>query len=486
MSTEVDVAIVGAGFSGLGAAIRLKRAGWTDFVVLEQADEVGGTWRDNTYPGCACDVPSHLYSFSFSPNPRWSRTHSEQPEIWDYLRRCVTRHELTPHLRLGHEVRSAGWDESTGRWLVDTSQGRFSARVLVAAPGPLTEPAVPKLPGLETFAGTAFHSARWDHGHDLAGRRVAVIGTGASAIQFVPRIQPRVARLTLFQRTPPWIIPRGTRPISDARQRLFRSVPLAQRAFRAGLYWSRERLAIGFLNPKVMNRVGNRLALRHLHRQVPDPQLRAKLTPSYTMGCKRVLISDDYLPALTQDNVDVVTEGIAEVRPHAVVTRDGVEHPADTIIFGTGFHVSDRPIAQWLRGRDGLTLAEAWGGSPKAYLGLTVAGFPNLFLLLGPNSGVGHSSILLMLESQLNHLIAALRHMRRQGVHAVEPTADAQRGFVARVDRRMAGTVWAPERCQSWYRDATGRNFSIWPGHSFTYRWRLRRFDARAYRETTV
>lgn len=486
MSTEVDVAIIGAGFSGLGAAIRLRQAGWTDFVVLERAAEVGGTWRDNTYPGCACDVPSHLYSFSFAPNPQWSRTYSEQPEIWDYLRQCVARYGLTPHLRLGHEVRTAAWDEPTGRWIVDTSQGRFTARVLVAAPGPLSEPAVPKLPGLETFAGTTFHSARWDHGYDLTGRRVAVIGTGASAIQFVPRIQPQVAQLSVFQRTPPWIVPRGARPISDKRQRLFRSVPLAQRAVRAGIYWAREGFATGFLNPSMMGRMGRRLALRHLREQVPDPELRAKLTPSYTMGCKRVLVSDDYLPSLSQHNVDVVTEGIAEVRPHAVVTRDGVEHPADTIILGTGFRVSDMPIAQWLRGRDGGTLAEAWAGSPKAYLGLTVAGFPNLFLLLGPNSGLGHTSVLFMVESQLNHLMAALRHMRQRGVHAIEPTADAQRGFVAWVDGRIARTVWAPERCQSWYRDATGRNFSIWPGYTFTYRRLLRRFDAHAYREITA
>jgi cation diffusion facilitator CzcD-associated flavoprotein CzcO len=468
---HLRVAIVGGGFGGLGAAIRLKRDGIEDFLVFERADDLGGTWRDNSYPGCACDVPSHLYSFSFAPNPGWSRSFSGQPEIWAYLRRCAERFGVLPHVRFGHEVRAATWDDSAGHWLVETAGGAWTADALISAAGPLSEPAVPDLPGLDTFAGTAFHSARWDHGHDLAGRQVAVIGTGASAIQFVPRIQPEVARLRLFQRTAPWIIPRGDRAFTAAERALFRTVPAAQKVARAAVFATQEFSAIGFLHPRLL-RQAQRVAVRHLRRSVPDPRLRATLTPDYTMGCKRVLRSDDYLPALTRPNVDVVTSGIREVRPQGIVTADGVEHPADTIIFGTGFHATDAPIAERIRGRGGRTLAEVWQGSPRAYLGTSVSGFPNLFLLLGPNTGLGHTSVVYIMESQLPYVLGALRH---GGI--VEPRPEVQRAFVDEVDRRMRGTVWAVGGCTSWYIDRTGRNSTIWPGFASAFRRRLRRFD---------
>jgi len=481
VANSVRIAIIGAGFGGLGAALRLKQRGYHDFVVLEKADDLGGTWRDNSYPGCACDVPSHVYSFSFLPNPRWSRSFSGQPEIWAYLRDCAQRSGLTPHLRFGHEVTGADWDEAAQRWQITTSQGDFTAQILVSAAGPLSEPALPKLPGLETFAGPAFHSARWDHSVDLTGQRVAVIGTGASAIQFVPQIQPAVEHLTVFQRTASWIMPRRQRRITAAEQRLFAALPVAQRAARLGIYWARELMAIGFRHPKVM-RVAERMCRKELAKQIADPALRAKLTPSFTLGCKRVLVSSDYLPAVAQSNVDIETAAITAVTPGGIVTADGVEHPADTIIFGTGFHVTDPPSAQYIRGRDGRSLAEAWGGSMTAYLGTTVSGFPNLFLLLGPNSGLGHNSVVFMIEAELEHLLKALAHLDSTGAAALEPSGEAQRRYTAVVDRKMRGTVWTTGGCVSWYLDATGRNSTLWPSYSFSYRMRARRFRPADYR----
>jgi cation diffusion facilitator CzcD-associated flavoprotein CzcO len=474
------IAIIGAGFGGIGTAIRLRQRGYHDVVVFDRGGDVGGAWRDNSYPGCACDVPSHLYSFSFAPNPGWSRSFSPQPEILNYLRRCVVDYDLRPRLRLDHEVRQAAWDEPSRRWVLDTSRGRYTADILVAAGGLLCEPSVPDLPGLETFAGTAFHSARWDHGYDLAGRRVAVVGTGASAVQFVPAIAGKVARLNLFQRTPAWVVPRRDRPLSAAKRAFFGRFPAAQRALRAGIYWARESNAIAFLHPVLMP-LAQRTALRHLRAAVPDPNLRARLTPGYTLGCKRVLLSDDFYPALARDNVELVTDPIAEVRPDAVVTRDGVAHPVDTIIFGTGFHVTDSPLARLVRGRDGRSLAEAWRDTMQAYQGITVSGFPNLFLLLGPNTGLGHNSVVFMIECQISYLLRALAHLDRTGTTAIEPTLPAQRTFVASVDRRMRGTVWSQGGCRSWYLDANGRNSTLWPGYTWTYWLRTRRFDPGAY-----
>ncbi|MGN9910556.1 flavin-containing monooxygenase [Phytohabitans sp. LJ34] len=472
------IAVIGAGFSGLGAAIRLKQRGYDDFVVLDRGTEVGGTWRDNTYPGCACDVPSHLYSYSFDLNPEWSRSFSPQPEIWDYLRRRVAVYGLDRHLRLATEVHTAAWDG--GRWMVETSTGTYSADILISATGALCEPAQPKLPGLETFTGEVFHSAQWNHDLDLTGRRVAVVGTGASAIQFVPAIAPDVERLHVFQRTAPWVMPKTDRPISRLERRVFRAVPGTQRLARAGIYWLREFWqGTAFLQP-VMMRLGQRMARAHLRKQVPDPELRAKLTPRYRMGCKRVLLSNDYYPALTRSNVEVVTDAVTEVRPDAVVAADGTVREVDTIIFGTGFHVTDNPIAQKIRGRDGRTLAEVWQGSPKAYLGTTVAGFPNLFLLLGPGTGTGHTSVVFMMECQLAYVLDALRHLDRTGAAAIEPTPAAQRGFISTVDKKMVGTVWQTG-CKSWYQDATGRVAAIWPGYTWSYRLRTRRFDPADY-----
>ena len=479
-TTHARVAIVGGGFAGLGAGIRLRQEGEEDFVIFERAGEVGGTWRDNSYPGCACDVQSHLYSFPFAPNPDWSHSFSRQPEIWEYLRRCAREFDLLPHIRFRHEVREAAWDEGARRWRIETSRGVFTTSVLVVAAGALSEPSVPSLPGLSKFKGKVFHSARWDHEYDLTGRRVAVVGTGASAVQFVPEIQPKVARLHVFQRTPPWVLPRHDRALSRVERRLFRRLPVAQRAARASIYLFRELFVFGFRHLRLAKGV-ERLARRHLARSVADPLLRAKLTPDYAIGCKRILISNDYFPAVTRPNVELVRGPVVELREHSVVGDDGVERPVDAVIFGTGFRPTDPPFARHVRGRAGRTLAEVWDGSPQAHVGTTVAGFPNLFILMGPNTGLGHTSVLYMVEAQIEHLLAALGHMRRHGVAALEPKPEAQAAYVADVQRRMKGTVWTTGGCASWYMDATGRNSTLWPDFTWRFRRRVARLNADEY-----
>jgi cation diffusion facilitator CzcD-associated flavoprotein CzcO len=471
-----DIVIVGSGFSGLGMAIRLKQEGVDDFVVLERADEVGGTWQANTYPGCACDVPSHLYSFSFAPNPEWTQTYSPQPEIWDYLRRTADEFALRPHIRLNTAVESATWLEDERRWELETPQGTVVARVVIAGMGPLTEPRIPDIPGLDTFEGATFHSARWDHGFDLAGKRVASIGTGASAIQYVPAIQPQVEQLHVFQRTPPWVLPHSNRPITDRERRLYRAVPASQRLVRGGIYAGREVLVLGFVKrPRVM-RFLERVARRHMHGQIADPALRAKVTPDYTIGCKRILPSNRWYRTLTKPNVELVTAGVREVRARSIVDADGMERPVDAIVFGTGFHVTDIPAAQRVRGRGGTLLDDIWHGSPRAYLGSTIAGFPNLFFLLGPNTGLGHSSMVYMIESQIAHVMAALGHMRERGAETIEIRPEAQDRYNAELERRMPGTVWSTG-CASWYLDHTGRNATIWP--DWTWRFRRRAAELR-------
>jgi cation diffusion facilitator CzcD-associated flavoprotein CzcO len=474
------VAIVGTGFSGLGMAIRLKQEGIEDFVVFERAGDVGGTWRDNTYPGAACDVPSHLYSFSFAPNPEWSRTFSQQPEIQDYLRRCAGHFDVLPHVRFHHEVTGASWDEERQRWLVDTSAGRFTAQVLVAGMGPLSEPSIPHIPGIERFEGAAFHSAQWDHGVDLRGRRVAVIGTGASTIQVVPEIQPQVEKLHLFQRTPPWVMPHPDRPISDRERRLYRRFPLAQRAMRAAVYWARETFVLPFLH-KRLARLPETVARKHIASQVPDRELRRKLTPDYTIGCKRILISNDYYPAVSQRNVELVTDGIREVRERSIVCTDGSEREIDAIVFGTGFRVTDMPAAELIRGRSGRSLAEVWAGSMQAYLGTSIAGFPNLFMIVGPNTGLGHNSMVFMIESQLAYVLDALRTMDARGVASVDVRPEVQDAYNAELQEGLRDTVWSTGGCVSWYLDDTGRNTTLWPGSTWPFRRRTRRFDPAAY-----
>jgi cation diffusion facilitator CzcD-associated flavoprotein CzcO len=472
--------IVGSGFSGLGIAIRLKQEDMHDFVVLERAEDLGGTWRENTYPGCVCDVPSHLYSFSFAPNPNWSRTYSPQREIWEYLRRVAHDHGIDPHIRYRHEVTSASRDGVDELWRIQTSAGELTGEILVAGAGPLSDPKAPDIAGIDSFEGTIFHSARWEHGHDLDGERVAVIGTGASAVQLVPQIQPRVGRLHVFQRTPPWVVPHRDRPTSRWERLLYRTLPPAQQLVRGAVYCARELFVRALMHPRDGS-PPERVARRHLHAQVSDPALRARLEPTYRIGCKRILISNDYYPALGQPNVEVVTDSIRAVTPRGILTSDGAERELDTIILGTGFHVTDWPVANWIRGGDGRTLAEVWQGSAQAYLGTAVAGFPNLFLLAGPNTGLGHNSLVFMIESQLHYLMECLRFMDRRGVGVVEVREHVQRRFNEELQRRLQGTVWSSGGCVSWYLDEHGRNTAIWPGFTWPYRRRLRRFHPSEY-----
>jgi cation diffusion facilitator CzcD-associated flavoprotein CzcO len=453
------IAIVGSGFAGLGMAIALKQDGEEDFAILERAEDLGGTWRENTYPGCGCDVPSHLYSFSFAPNPNWSRTFSRQAEIWEYMKDVSRRYGVGPHIRYGHEVTAAAWDTERELWLIETSAGPLTADVLIAGAGGLSEPKLPDIPGIERFGGTIFHSARWDHAHSLEGERVGVIGTGASSIQFVPAIQPQVGRLHVFQRTPPWIVSSRDRPVSRAERAVYKAFPPAQLAMRAAIYWARELFVIGFMHPREGS-PGERMARKHLEAQVPD----------------------EYYPALQQPNVELVTDAIAEITPRGILTADGSERELDTIVLGTGFHVTDMPVGEWVAGADGRTLAETWQGSPQAYLGSSVAGFPNLFLLVGPNTGLGHNSIVFMIESQINHLRGALRFMRKHGLHTVEVRREVQERFNERIQARLQGTVWNSGGCASWYLDQNGRNTTIWPGFTWPFRRRTRHFKASDYR----
>jgi cation diffusion facilitator CzcD-associated flavoprotein CzcO len=479
-TTQVEVAIVGAGLSGLGMAIALRRAGREDFVVLERENALGGTWRDNSYPGCACDIPSVLYSYRDEPNPDWTRAFALQPEIWAYMRRVADAHDVQRFMRFNHDVVDARFDGEHQRWEIETTGGRYTAAVLISAAGTLADPSIPDLTGLGSFTGTVFHSSRWNHEHPLEGRRVAVIGSGASALQFVPEIQPRVAHLTLFQRTPTWVLPRQNIFVPRTWRERFARHPWLESLARAGAFSFQEASHIGFSHPAVM-RVAELQARRQLARQVSDPELRARLTPTFRLGCKRVLFSNRWYPALVADNAEVVSASIREVVADGIIDSADVHHALDTIVLATGFRATDPPIAQRLRDRDGRRLAEHWNGSPRAHLGMGVAEYPNLFFLLGPNTTLGHNSVLLMIEAQIGYLIKLLAHRDRVGAATVAPTAQAQAGSVAEIDRGTEGSVWSAGGCISWYLDATGRNSALWPGSVRAYQRRLAQLDPDDY-----
>lgn len=478
MSAEqFDVVIVGSGFAGLCMAVRLKQEGIDNFLILEQDREFGGTWWANSYPGCAVDVPSHLYSFSFSQNAGWTRRFARQEELLAYTRSVVRDFALAPHIRVATALEGAAFDEALGCWRLQTSGGQMRARCLVGAVGALNRPALPPLPGLGDFAGTVFHSSRWDHGYDLRGKRVAVIGTGASAIQFVPEIAGQVARLDLYQRSAPWILPRPDRAISGFEKWLQAKLPALQWLYRAMVYAQYESRALWYVYlPKVL-RVAERQALRHLHAQVADPVLRKKLTPNYAFGCKRVLLMNTYYPALTRPNVDLITEPIARVKAHSIVTADGQEREVDAIVFGTGFDVEHAASAVALVGRGGKRLFEV---NREAYKGCAVAGFPNYFMITGPNTGLGHNSMIYMIESGVRYVVGAVKDVLDLDLHSVEVKADVQAAFNADLRERMKGTVWSAG-CSSWYLDQEGRNYVLWPGFTFTYRRLTRRFDIENY-----
>jgi len=486
MTAETDVLIIGSGFAGLGMGIRMRQAGLEDFVILEQADGVGGTWRDNHYPGVACDVPSHLYSFSFEPNPNWSRLFAEQQEILRYLNHCADKYGVRSHIRFRSAVSSAVFDEQQGRWQVTTEGGRvYHARAVVSACGGLSRPSYPDIPGIERFRGKTFHTARWDHDYVLDGKSVAVIGTGASAIQVVPSIVGRVKRLELFQRTPAWVLPKPDTRIGSQQKRRFARYPWLQLLIRRCIYLLLESRAVGFtgLLPSMQKRSEKR-AREYLAAQVHDPALRARLTPNYRIGCKRLLIANDYYAALQRDNATVVTEGIREIRERGIVTCDGQEHALDAIVFATGFQAAEYMAPFAVTGRDGRDLDAVWRDGAEAYLGSTVAGFPNFFLITGPNTGLGHNSMVFMIESQIRYVMEALRTMRERGLCWVEVKRRVQAAYNKRMHERLSRTVWATGGCVSWYRTKTGKNTTLWPGFTFEFRWRTRRFDVESYLQT--
>ncbi|MER5884625.1 NAD(P)/FAD-dependent oxidoreductase [Streptomyces sp. NPDC001941] len=479
---HVRVAVIGSGFGGLGAAVRLRREGITDFVVLERADSVGGTWRDNSYPGCACDVPSHLYSFSFAPNPDWPRTFSGQRHIRAYLEHVTDTFRLRPHLRLGHEVLMMTWDAEELRWEIETSRGTFTADVVVSATGPLSDPKTPDVPGLDTFEGKVFHSARWDHDYDLTGKRVAMVGTGASAIQIVPAIQPKVGRLTLFQRTPPWVLPRMDRRISGAERWVHQKLPFTTAA-RRGFLWSIRELQVSSFTKRPDN-LGfiETMAKKNMAKSIKDPVTRRQLTPDYRIGCKRILLSSTYYPALAKANVDLVASGLSEVRGNTLVAADGSTAEVDAIVFGTGFHVTDMPIADRVVGADGITLAESWKDGMQSLRGATAAGFPNWMTIIGPNTGLGNSSMILMIEAQLNYMADYLRQLDVLGGRAALAARPSAVGaWNRRVQERMKRTVWNTGGCTSWYLDSSGRNTTVWPGTTGEFRRETRSVDLGEY-----
>ena len=478
--------VVGAGFAGLCAAIKLAEDGEHDFLVIEKGADVGGTWRDNTYPGAACDVPSQLYSFSFAPNPDWSMSFSPQPEIQAYLRRVARESGTLDRFRFRTSLVDAAWDEAQQQWVVEVEDegGRstLTSQTLVVAAGGLSEPRLPDIDGIEDFGGELFHSARWRHDVDLAGKRVAVVGTGASAIQIVPEIQQQVAHLDVYQRTAPYVLPRRDRRYGRLEKLALRYVPGLQKLYRTAIYWGRETYVPGFTWQPKLAYPAKKLALGNLEKGVSDAALRERLTPDFEIGCKRILISNTYYPALDSDNVEVVTDPIARVSADAVVTADGTERPIDVLIVATGFFTTELPITEHVTGREGRTLAHRWRREGMAaYKGTTVPGFPNLFMLVGPNTGLGHSSMVFVIESQVAYLREAVRTMRINQYAAVEPTVAATGEWNADLQRRMRRTVWSTGGCSSWYLDSHGRNTTLWPGTTFSFRAKLARFDQDAY-----
>jgi cation diffusion facilitator CzcD-associated flavoprotein CzcO/acetyl esterase/lipase len=480
-----SVAIIGAGFGGIGLGMTLKRAGIDSFTIFEKADGIGGVWRDNTYPGAACDVPSHLYSFSFEPNPDWTRVYSPQPEILDYLEGCVERYGIGPKLRLGTEVTRADFDEGSGRWRIETDGGEtVEADVLVSACGQLSRPALSRIPHADRFAGPIFHTARWDHEVELNGKRVAVIGTGASTIQVVPAIAPRVGHLDVYQRSAPYVIPKKDRAYMPWERRLFRWFPPARRLARFRQWLVFEIFISAFNQFRVVGKLGVRMHERHLDDQVTDPELKRALGPDDVLGCKRVLISPDYYSTLERSNVELVMQGVRELTKTGVVAEDGTERGVDVIVLSTGFESTRFLAPMEIRGRGGVELNEAWREGANAYLGMSVAEFPNLFLMYGPNTNLGSGSIIFQLESQMRYILDAVRKLQgRGGWLAVRP--EVQRSFDSEIQRRLSTSVWQTG-CNNWYVDEHGRNTNNWPGFTLEYRRRTRRVDLTDYEETQL
>jgi cation diffusion facilitator CzcD-associated flavoprotein CzcO len=475
-----SIAVVGAGFAGVGAVVMLKQAGYDDVTVFERGERVGGVWHHNTYPGAACDVPSHLYEFSFAPNPRWSRRYAPQAEIQAYLEDVARRNGVLDRIRTGTEVQGADWDEERAKWVLRTSAGEHEADVLLTACGQLSVPSVPPLEGLDDFAGPAFHTARWRHDADLAGKRVAVIGTGCSAIQVVPAIQPKVQSIAIYQRSPGWTIPKMDFAYSARTQRLFERFPVLQRMDRAAVFGFMELGAAAMTNRRWLLAPFRAMARANINKAIKDPQLRAKVTPADEVGCKRIMLTDEWYPTLTKPNVELVTDRIAAVTPGGVRTADGTERPADVLILATGFRTHGFVAPMEITGAGGRTLAQEWAGVPRAYLGMSVTGFPNMFLLYGPNTNGGTGSVIYTIEAAVNHVIAALRELERARARKIRLNAARAEAYDRELRAALAGTVWHTG-CTSWYVDADGNDPNQWPWLWSTYRKRTERIEPGAY-----
>ncbi|MEV6134657.1 NAD(P)/FAD-dependent oxidoreductase [Nocardia sp. NPDC051990] len=484
---HVKTIIIGSGFAGLGLAIRLSKQGRNDYLVLERGSDVGGTWRDNTYPGAACDVPSHLYSYSFALNPNWSRSFSKQGEIQRYIQGVARAYNVLDKHLFNCDVTAARWNSATNLWHIESTQGSFTANTVVSAVGALCEPALPDIKGINGFEGQIFHSARWNHDADLAGKRVAIIGTGASAIQIVPSIAPQVAHLDVYQRTAPWLLPRMDRPYTLPERLAFRHIPGLQRLSRAAIYAARETQVVGLAKVPALMQAFELIAKAKLQLEIRDPELRAKVTPNFRIGCKRMLISNDYYPALSRPNVDVVSDGIAEVRANSIVTKDGTEREIDALIVATGFHVTDSPTYNAISGKDGRTLAEVFDEiGQQGYKGSAVASFPNMFFLLGPNVGLGHTSMVYMIESQINYIADALATIDRLGLRTIEVRRAIQDAYNKDLQAKLVKSVWNTGGCASWYLDKHGNNTTLWPDFTFEFRRLTKNFDVSAYATTAV
>ena len=475
-----SVAVVGAGFAGVGAVVMLKRAGYEDVTVFERGDAIGGVWHHNTYPGAACDVPSHLYEYSFAPNPRWSRRYAPQAEIQAYLEDVARSHGVLDRIRTGTEVRAARWDDERARWLLDTSAGPHEADVLVTACGQLSVPSIPPLPGLDDFAGPAFHTARWRHDVDLRGKRVAVVGTGCSAIQVVPAIQPAVEHVAIYQRSPGWTFPKMDFAYSERTQRLFERFPALQRLDRALVFGFMELGAAAMTDRRWLLTPFRAVARRQITHAIDDPVLRAKVTPTDEVGCKRVMLTDQWYPTLTKPNVELVTDRIDRIAPAGIVTADGTERAADVLVLATGFRTHGFVAPMEIAGAGGRTLAQAWAQVPRAYLGMSVPGFPNLFLLYGPNTNGGTGSVIYTIEAGVEHVIAALRELDRARARRIELSAAAAEAFDRELRAALAGTVWHTG-CTSWYVDEHGNDPNQWPWLWSTYRRRTAALEPGAY-----
>ncbi len=484
---HLRVVVIGAGFSGLSVAYRLRETGEEGFVVLEKGASIGGVWRDNTYPGVACDVPSHLYSLSFAPNPEWDRAFSSGARIREYLESVADDYGLWPWISLREELLEAVWDDEESLWRVTTTQRRLNADVLVSCAGPLTEPIYPDVAGLGRFGGKTFHSNRWDHGHDLSGERVAVVGTGASAVQIVPELQPLVEKLVVFQRTPGWVVPRPDREVPELEKRVLRRFPALTRLYRTGQYLVRDLLNYRMIRRnKVFRRLFQAKARSFLEEQVKDPDLRARLTPNYEIGCKRVLITNDYYPALDSPNVELLDSGVEEIREHSLVAGNGTEHAVDAIVFATGYDTTAPTVYKRIRGRHSRSIDEVWGGKPHFHRATTVAGFPNFFNVCGPGTGSGHGSMIWKAESQTAYVLDALRTMRGKNLASVEVRPEVQDQYMQWVGDDLDETVWSRGGCQSWYLDEGGKPSLMWPRTMWGFRRMLRRFDVEHYRVRTA